>query len=241
MFFLSRNYLTFSLWLQRALLMRKEDGFKKMILYSKFLEIVENYQDFIYTLKLNYPQIIVDVISILYTGSDTSGKMVSIMDIDTYYKSRKLAESTHIATKQTTLLATSTHSIEKEDEILETLSEITGRTRIELKESLTKLRSSDIKRIHSLGLNYNLLQRYKKLIIEGSIQIFQNEIKMEVGRKLDISQLQYAARSVRKVKVYIKNILDGKFVLHNTHGINHIKHNLEYGYQLICLIKNTKE
>lgn len=213
---------------------------KNDIIFKILREIVENYQDFSYTLKLNYPQIIVDIISILYRGSDTSGKMVSIMDIDTYYNSRKLAESIHIATKRTMLLAPSTHSFEKEDEILETLSEITGRTRIELKESLTKLRSSDIKRIHSLSLNYNLLQRYKKLIIEDSIQKFQNEIKIEVGRKLDISQLQYAARSVRKVKIYIENVLDGKFVLHNTHGINHIKHNLEYGYQLIGLIKSTK-
>lgn len=175
-----------------------------------------------------------------FRGSDTSGKRVSVIDIDTYYKSRKLAESIQIATKRTVLSAPSIHSFEKEDEILETLSEITGRTRIEL-ESLTKLRSSDIKRIHSLGLNYNLLQRYKKLIIEDSIQIFQNEIKREVGRKLDISQIQYTSRSVRKVKIYIENVLDGKFVLHNTHGINHIKHNLEYGYQLIGLIKSTKD
>jgi len=34
--------------------------------------------------------------------------------------------------------------------------------------------------------------------------------------------------------------LDGKFETHLTHGINHVKHNFEYGYRLVGLISNTK-
>ena len=60
-------------------------------------------------------------------------------------------------------------------------------------------------------------------------------------RKINFFQIQYTSRSVRKVKIYIENVLDGKYVLHNTHGINYIKHNLEYGYQVIGLIKSTKD
>jgi hypothetical protein len=35
-------------------------------------------------------------------------------------------------------------------------------------------------------------------------------------------------------------MLDGKFVAHGTHGINHVKHNLEYGYQLMGLLEPRK-
>jgi hypothetical protein len=43
-------------------------------------------------------------------------------------------------------------------------------------------------------------------------------------------QLTRAANSIRRVQAYIENILDNKFTLDASHGINHIKHNLEYGY-----------
>ena len=33
----------------------------------------------------------------------------------------------------------------------------------------------------------------------------------------------------------------GTFIPHDTHGINHIKHNLEYGYQVMDLIGRKGE
>jgi hypothetical protein len=45
-----------------------------------------------------------------------------------------------------------------------------------------------------------------------------------------------AANSMRRVQTYIENILDNKFVPDSSHGINYIKHNLEYGsYEILEL------
>jgi hypothetical protein len=65
----------------------------------------------------------------------------------------------------------------------------------------------------------------------------KNEIKKEIGRELKSNELVRAANSIRRAKVYIENILDNKFVPDSSHGINHIKHNLEYGYSLMNLIE----
>ena len=46
--------------------------------------------------------------------------------------------------------------------------------------------------------------------------------------------------SIKKVRKYIEDLLDKKFVAHESHGINHTKHNLEYGYQLMGLIERTR-
>jgi hypothetical protein len=40
--------------------------------------------------------------------------------------------------------------------------------------------------------------------------------------------------------MYIENVLDGKFEPHGSYGINHVKHNLEYGYQLTGLIQSKR-
>ena len=79
MSFLNRNYLTFSFWPQKALLMMKGNVIQKHdIIFNILRDIMENYQDFNYVLKLNYPQIIVDIISILYKGNDTTGERISV-------------------------------------------------------------------------------------------------------------------------------------------------------------------
>ena len=46
---------------------------------------------------------------------------------------------------------------------------------------------------------------------------------------------------VQKVKIYVENVLDHKFEPDDSHGINHIKHNLEYGYLLIGLIESSRK
>ena len=46
--------------------------------------------------------------------------------------------------------------------------------------------------------------------------------------------------SIRKARQYIENVLDSKFVPHGSYGINHTKHNLEYGYQLIGVMQPSR-
>lgn len=54
-----------------------------------YRDIMENYDRFGDSLKSNYPEIIIDVISIINQGIDTKGTRVSISGLEKYYLSRK--------------------------------------------------------------------------------------------------------------------------------------------------------
>ena len=69
----------------------------------------------------------------------------------------------------------------------------------------------------------------------------EKEAEKDIGKKLGDNQLYHAISSVRKVKIYVENMLDHKFEPDESHGINHIKHNLEYGYLLIGLIESSRK
>jgi len=56
----------------------------------------------------------------------------------------------------------------------------------------------------------------------------KKNIQREIGREVRSDELGHAVRSIRRVQLYIENILD---------GINYVKHNLEYGYSLMNLIE----
>src|SRR5918911_428196 len=111
---------------------------------------------------------------------------------------------------------------------------ITNRDIMALQKSIERLSFSDLKKISELCRNYSKLQHYSKLITKEQLR---NEIQREIGRELRSHELIRAANSVRKAKIYIENILDNKFTPDASHGINHVKHNLEYGYSLMNLIE----
>jgi hypothetical protein len=235
----------------------KEISTRKMdIIFNIFRDITQNYQKFDFALKSSYPKIIVDVMFILHRGSDSVCKKISLLGIDEYYKLRKLkaSEGTIAAatavdmhtTRTTTTTTITTTKAEQhlgkdrqiQQQLIEFLIQMTGRRGKELEESLRILHSSDIKKINDLCANYSKVEKYCNLI--GSKGGFRNELEREIGRKLTDNQLQSAALSVRKVRKYIENLLDGGFVPHDTHGINHTKHNLEYGYRVMDLIKRKE-
>ena len=120
------------------------------------------------------------------------------------------------------------------DELVEPLVHITNRDRRELQKSIERLSYLDLKKLSELSLNYRKVQRYSKLITKEQLR---NEIQREIGRELRPYQLTRAANSIRRLQLYIENILDNKFVHDASHGINHVKHNLEYGYSLMNLIE----
>ena len=72
------------------------------------------------------------------------------------------------------------------------------------------------------------------------MQKFKTALQNEIGKKLSEYQLQHAANSIKKAKLYLENVLDGKFVPHGPYGINHTKHNLEYGYLIVGLMQPSK-
>jgi hypothetical protein len=231
---------------------------KNNIILKILRDITENYGNFSDYLKSNYPGIIVDVISIITKGIDTKGIKVNSISIEKYYQSRKqqqgtmTKESEEQTTVTTASASTRAAAIDKDEillslysknNIVESLSQITNREKKEIQESLAKLQDSDLKRISDLCRNYSRLQQYTKLITkkeEGSQEQFAKEIQKEMGRKLRSHQLGRAANSIIRARTYIENILDNKFIPDSSHGINHVKHNLEYGYQLMNLIERTR-
>jgi hypothetical protein len=227
----------------------------KNLIFKMYRDILENYQEFGDSSKSNYPKIIVDIISIINQGMDTQGTKVSSNGIEKYYQSRRqqgvMVEEEHkeVGKKPAaTSTSTAAAAIHKEKilvlsnkDLAERLSQITNRDKKGLEESLARLQYSDLKKISELCRNYSRLEYYSKLITtEGSQEEFKNEIQRELGRKPRSHQLGRAATSIRRAQTYIENILDNKFTPDTSHGINHVKHNLEYGYQLMNLIERPR-
>jgi hypothetical protein len=139
-------------------------------------DIMENYGIFSHSLRSNYPEIIVDVISILHRGIDTNGTRVNPISIEKYYQSRKqqaaMGKEKTPATinKTTTTKIAAAAAIRKEkiplsnDELAERLAQITNRGRKELQKSIEILPHSDLKKISELCHNYSKLHHYSKLM-----------------------------------------------------------------------------
>lgn len=211
-----------------------------------YVDIMENYQKADDNLKMHYPRVIVDTISALDKGVDTRGETVGVYSVDRYYQERKSTAkvedpaASYVArpvgeSRPQASAAPSAPSYS--DELVENLVSITGRPRKDLERSLASLSAPDVKKIADLSVNHKRLQKYGRL---SNPHDFKKEVEKELGRKLTDNQLQHAINSTRKAKTYIENVLDGKFVPHGTHGINHVKHNLEYGYQLMGLMEPRK-
>lgn len=226
-------------------------------IFSIYKDIMENYDNVDNELKNYYPKIILNIISIIRRGSDISGEKVNLYGLERYYLKNKTdavngkldisepivadVQKTVIETRKSidvqsvqALVSPTVENILSKKDLVNSLSVITGRKKNELNELLTKIPEQDYKKITDLCVNYNKLQKYSKLI---GTEEFSRQIEKELGRKLNDRQLQHATISIRKVKTYVENVLDGKFIPHGSHGINHVKHNLEYGYQLMGLIE----
>ncbi|HYY86392.1 MAG TPA: hypothetical protein VE594_04735 [Nitrososphaeraceae archaeon] len=228
-------------------------------IFSIYKDIMQNYDNVDDELRNYYPKLILNIISIIRRGSDISGEKVNLYGLERYYLKNKsdsgnrkldisepivadVQKAVNIETKKSIGIASAQPLVQpgvKENvlskkDLVNSLSVITGRKKNELNELLTKIPEQDYKKITDLCVNYNKLQKYSKLI---GTEEFSRQIEKELGRKLNDRQLQHATISIRKVKTYVENVLDGKFVPHGSHGINHVKHNLEYGYQLMGLIE----
>jgi hypothetical protein len=128
------------------------------------------------------------------------------------------------------------------DKLVESLNRITDRNKKDIRAAIAKLQRTDILRISDLCKNYSKLQKYSNLITDvKNQQKFKTALENEIGRKLSGYQIQHAANSIRKAKLYIEKVLDGKFVPHGSYGINHTKHNLEYGYLIVGLMQPSRK
>lgn len=226
---------------------KRLQGTTNDIVFKIYGDLLENYQAASDILKLNYPGIIVDVVAVLNNGIDTSGKQVSVYGVYDYYLSRKSEPvSNNISGVDVSNKITSDEDKNKRErdasnnDLVQSLVRIAGRNSKEIEESLARLNNSDIERIRNLCVNYPKIDKYCRLIAADR-KHFIDEIEREGGgKKLTKYQIQIAVISIKKVRKYIENVLDRKFVPHSSHYINHTKHNLEYGYQVMGLIESSK-
>jgi hypothetical protein len=243
-----------------------DDAYIGNIIFVIYKDLTENYSTFDDSLKLIYPRIILDVVSILINKVDTKGRKIGVYGALNYYEEKKHEykkykhhdqESLGIARSNTKInskaikIDSLDHQLKDKDRkilfsdnnnnnmILDSLTEITGRDRKNLNSSLNSLSDIDLKRLKDLCNNYDRLRKYCKLAINE--KEFRKEAEKDTGKKLGGNQIYHAISSVKKVKIYVENVLDHKFEPDESHGINHIKHNLEYGYLLIGLIESSRK
>ena len=130
---------------------------------------------------------------------------------------------------------------EQASELVRSLHNITNRSKKDIQASIANLPLTDIFRLRDLCKNYNKLQKYSELVIDADHQKLRTALENDIGRKLSSFQLQHAANSIRKAKLYVENVLDRKFIPHGSYGINHTKHNLEYGYLVVGLMQPSRK
>jgi hypothetical protein len=232
-----------------------------------YKDIMTRYESSDEKLKIAYPKIIVDSVAVLAKGEDASGKKIPIHNVEYYYQMRKsdaMSASVSAASDvpfvetaivTTTASAASIKSIgrdmkveeptiqkDEESELIDILNRITDRSKKDIQTSIAKLEGRDVMRLKDLCKNYSKIQKYSKLIADAdNLQKFKAALQSESGRRLSEHQVQHAASSIKKAKLYVENVLDGKFTPHGSYGINHTKHNLEYGYLIVGLMQPSRK
>jgi hypothetical protein len=217
------------------------------VVFNIYKDLNENFQSFSEPLKSAYPEILVNVISVIHSGKDASGERIDSYNTEAYYRTRKarqyLTQSLNLdfstESKANQIRKPVTGRVISDKGLVDSLAQITGRSTDSIHDALKGLSEYDLNSIKDLCSNYAKLQKYS--YVAGDEKEFKERAEKELGRKLLDSQVQHAILSVRRSKVYVENILDDKFVPDKTHGINHVKHNLEYGYQLIGIIQSKRK
>ena len=207
------------------------------ITFSIYRDIMENYSKINENLKLIFPVIIVNLMYIIKYGQDIEGNSVNLFAINSYYQNSKLNVENEL--KKILSFEIESNSIQdiRESEIFEILEKLTKRNEKEIQNAFQSLIEPDKQKIENICRNYHKLLEYSQLM---STHRFSELIEKEAGRKLSESQIQHAANSIKKTKTYLESILDGSFVPKGKHGINHVKHNLEYGFQLMGIIQSKR-
>lgn len=249
-------------------------------------DLLASYDKFSDKVKVQFPNLLVDILSIIFFKMDLDGRKISLFQLKSYYESKKsllVNESYSYPRKDlSSILNTNLNytgqlddqnniqiSINREfqqekeellypddeisqsigtgimpdhskmiEEMANKIAQIVQRDPQQVKNSLNKLPGKEVQKLYDISSNYNKVLRYGKLI---ELKDFKSEVESELGRSLSDKQIRHSQISIKKVQFYIEQILDKKFEPHLTHGINHVKHNFEYGYRLVGLISNSKQ
>lgn len=234
----SQSQLYDLLTIMSRIIDEKKKDLVNTITFNIYRDIMENYNKLNENIKLIFPVIIVNLMYIIKYGQDIEGNSVNLFAINNYYQNSKINLEDELK-KILSFKLESSNSIQdiQDNKLFEILEKLTGRNGKEIQNAFQNLIEPDRQKIENVCRNYHKLQEYSELIeTDGFIKI----IEKEAGRKLSVSQLQHAANSIKKTKIYLENILDGSFVPKGKHRINHVKHNLEYGFQLMGIIQSKR-
>ena len=236
----SQSQLYDLLTIMSRIIDEKKKDLVNTITFNIYRDIMENYNKLNENIKLIFPVIIVNLMYIIKYGQDIEGNSVNLFAINNYYQNSKInLEDELKKILSFKLESSSSSSIQdiQDNKLFEILEKLTGRNGKEIQNAFQNLLEPDRQKIENVCRNYHKLQEYSELIETDG---FIKSIEKEAGRKLSVSQLQHAANSIKKTKIYLENILDGSFVPKGKHGINHVKHNLEYGFQLMGIIQSKR-
>jgi hypothetical protein len=230
----SQSQLYDLLTILSRLLDEKKRDLANTITFNVYKDIMEN-NKLNDSQKIIFPFIIINLMHILKYGHDLKGKPINLYAINNYYQNFKMnAENELEKIPSLTIEINNNH----DNKIFVILKELTERNETDLHSAFQNLIESDQKKIEDICNNYQKLQEYFKIIETDG---FSEKIEKEAGRKLSGSQLQHAIYSIKKTKLYLESLLDGVFVPKGKHGINHIKHNIEYGFQLAGIIQSKRK
>jgi hypothetical protein len=251
------------------------------MIYSIFTEIcndlLSSYDSFNEKIKTQIPNLIVDVLAVIFFKTDPYGKKISVFQIKHYYFYKKGSLMTNGFLRPSTIAENSNEALTslegvnsqsqndaekipkfqdmdtldsnhdngasnnkkliRDDDMVYRISQITKRDNTSISQSLTTLTEKDIKKLYDICSNYDKVVKYSEL---GNLKDFKLAIELDLKRSLSDKQVRHSLASIKKIQYYIENILDRKFEPHLTHGINHVKHNFEYGYRLVGLISTSK-
>ena len=236
----SQSQLYDLLTIMSRIIDEKKKDLVNTITFNIYRDIMENYNKLNENIKLIFPVIIVNLMYIIKYGQDIEGNSVNLFAINNYYQNSKInLEDELKKILSFKLESSSSSSIQdnQDNKLFEILEKLTGRNGKEIQNAFQNLIEPDRQKIENVCRNYHKLQEYSELIETDG---FIKSIEKEAGKKLSVSQLQHAANSIKKTKIYLENILDGSFVPKGKHGINHVKHNLEYGFQLMGIIQSKR-
>lgn len=206
------------------------------VTFNVYRDVMENHYKLDENLKLIFPVIIVNLMHIIKYGKDIEGNSVNLFSINNYYQNSKSNLEQQLL-KIRSFDLQGTRGVSIKNQIIKILEQVTGRNEKDLQNSYSNLQESDQKKVMELCNNYQKIQEFNKLI---ETEKFSDAIEREAGRKLSESQLQHAANSIKKTKLYLEKVLDGGFAPKGKHGINHVKHNIEYGFQLMGIIQSKR-
>ena len=230
----SQSQLCDILTILSSLLEEKKRDLVNTITFNIYKDIIDN-NKLSENQRLIFPFIIINLMHTLKYGHDLEGRPINLYAINNYYQNSKRNAENEIEKIQLLNIEMNNNY---DNKIFMILKKLTGRDEKDVHNSFNNLIEADQKKIENICNNYDKLQEYSKINKKNE---FNEIIEKEAGRKLSDSQLQHAIYSIKKTKSYLENLLDGVFVPKGKHGINHIKHNIEYGFQLAGIIQSKRK